>query len=105
MGRTGTSRLVAGRVAIVRQFRPPSTIAERYSTGSATRWVIPCHWVAQVTMTECDEQPVPVGYNRRFNDCRKRVHIVRFCMLGAKGAKTFTAACSAAGVDGSAAAT
>jgi hypothetical protein len=29
---------------------------------------------------------------RRFNDCRERVHIVRFCMLGAKGAKTFTAA-------------
>jgi hypothetical protein len=28
------------------------------------------------------------------------VHIVRFCMLGAKGAKTFTAACSADGVDG-----
>jgi hypothetical protein len=28
---------------------------------------------------------------RRFNDCRERVHIARFCMLGAKGAKTFTA--------------
>ena len=37
---------------------------------------------------------------RRINDCRKRVHIVRFCMLGAKGAKTFAAACSADGVDG-----
>jgi hypothetical protein len=38
--------------------------------------------------------------NRRFNDCRERVHIVRFCMLAAKGAKAFTAACSVDGVDG-----
>ena len=37
---------------------------------------------------------------RGFNDCRERVHIVRFCILGAKGAKTFTAPCSSDGIDG-----
>jgi len=29
---------------------------------------------------------------RRFNDCRERAQIIRFCVRGAERAKTFTAA-------------